>query len=134
MIRVLGTKYKSIGNILVIPASDEAPFYVRSPVDFTVEEKDKVYHMVMRYTNYNDTFDILSCKMVVPLGTYDQRVCLLHMHNYLTPDPNHKEYGSGYVLSWIVGYNKDKGENDDLYKLYISEPLCLTKLQQEQKN
>ena len=131
MIRVLGTKYKSIGNILVLPASGDEPFYVKSPIDFILEEKEKIYRIVMRYTNYNDTFDYLSCKILVSLETYDNRIVVLFVHNYMTPDPEYKDYGTGYTLTWIISYNNDS----DLYMSFISQPLCLSiKQQLEQKS
>lgn len=131
MIRVLGTKYKSIGNILVIPASGDEPFYIRSPIDFILEEKEKIYRVVLRYTNYNDTFDLLSCKMLVSLQTYDNRITILFLHNYMIPDPDYKDYSTGYPLTWIISYNN----NNDLYMSFISQQLCLPiKQQLEQKS
>lgn len=131
MIRVLGTKYKSIGNILVIPASGDEPFYVKSPIDFILEDKEKIYRVIMRYTNYNDTFDLLSCKMLVSLQTYDNRITILFLHNYMIPDPDYKDYSTGYPLTWIISYNN----NNDLYMSFISQQLCLPiKQQLEQKS
>ena len=123
MIRVLDTKYKSIGNILLIPSSDEAPFYVKSPIDFLLDCKDGLYSLCLRYTNYNDTFDYLSCKLLVTLETMDSRIVVLYIHNYITPDPDASSSGTGYPLTYKISYNNDN--KTDLFMSFISEPLCL---------
>lgn len=123
MIRVIDTKYKSIGNILVIPASDEEPFYVKSPIDFLLECKDGLYSLVLRYTNYNDTFDYLSCKLIVPLLTIENKICVLYIHNYITPDPDHQNHMSGYPMCFKISYNSNN--KTDLFMSFISEPLSL---------
>jgi hypothetical protein len=121
MIRVLDTKYKSIGNILVIPSSEEEPFYVKSPIDFLLEAKDSDYTIVLRYTNYDDTFVYQSCKLLVTLETYDHRVVVLYIHNYLTPDPDAQSYNTGYTLSYKIKYNSIN--KTDLFMSFISEPI-----------
>lgn len=121
MIKILDQKYKSIGNILVIPSSEEEPFYVKSPIDFLLQQKDNEYTVVLRYNNYNDSFDYLSCKLVVSLETYDNRIVLLYINNYLTPDPDSSTHGTGYTFSYKIKYNNSN--KTDLFSSFVSEPL-----------
>lgn len=121
MIRVLNTKYKSIGNILLIPASDETPFYVKAPIDFLLDCKEGLYNLVLRYTNYNDTFEYLSCKLLATLETMDSRVAVLYIHNYITPDPDAQSSHAGYPLSYKISYNNYN--KTDLFMSFISEPI-----------
>lgn len=121
MIRVLDTKYKSIGNILLIPASNEVPFYVKAPIDFILDCKDGLYSLTLRYTNYNDTFPYMSCKMLITLETEDSCIVFVYIHNYITPDPDAQNSSAGYTLSYKISYNNDN--KTDLFMSFISDPI-----------
>ncbi len=121
MIKILDQKYKSIGNILVIPSTEDEPFYVKSPIDFLLQQKDGDYTVVLRYTNYNDTFDYISCKLIVSLETYDNRIAILYINNYLAPDPDATSYGTGYTFTYKIKYNSNN--KTDLFSCFVSDPL-----------
>lgn len=116
MIKVLDTKYKAIGNLLIIPADNSEVFYVRSPIDFIISKQEKKHTLVLRYTDYESTFDYLSCKMIATLIDYKDCITVLYFNNYLVPDTDFSGSSIGYNFAYKIVYN----ENDKEDNLFIS--------------